>query len=55
MKVIYEGWEGLRIAPKLAVDDDKASRTFGWLMVQHPDGQWVTLADLKPVAKELQS
>ena len=49
MKVIYTGWPGLRLAPELAVDDNPASRQFGWLFAKHPDGQWVTLADLKPL------
>jgi hypothetical protein len=37
-------------APR-AVDADKASRTYGWVFYQHPDGQWVTLR--KASAEEL--
>lgn len=52
MKVIYKGWgDGNAVAPFLAIDDNRNSRTFGWLMAQHPDGQWVTCADLKPLVQ----
>ena len=53
MKIIYTGWPGLKLSPDLAVELDPASRQFGWLFVKHADGQWVTLADLKPIAKEI--
>jgi hypothetical protein len=43
MKIVYSG----ALAPILAVEEDAASRYYGWLFVRHPDGQWVTLADLK--------
>ena len=49
MKLIYEGWAGIKLAPDLAVDDVTESPSFGWLYAKHPDGQWVTLADLKPI------
>ena len=52
MRTIYTGWPSLKLAPDLAVDDDKNSPTFGWLYAKHADGQWVTLADLKPVFHE---
>mgnify|MGYP001577524619 CR=1 FL=1 len=50
MKVIYTGWPSLKLTPDLAVEDDERSRHYGWLFAKHPDGQWVTLADLKPLA-----
>lgn len=52
-EVIYTGWPTLKLAPDLSVDMDRQSRSFGWLMVKHPDGQWVTLADLKPLAARI--
>lgn len=53
MKTIYTGWPGLRIAPALAVQTDRESPQFGWLFAKHPDGQWVTVADLKPLVPEI--
>ena len=50
METIYTNWLHLKLVPDLAVDMDRASRTFGWLFTKHEDGQWVTLADLKPLA-----
>lgn len=52
-EVIYKGWPGMQIAPEMSVDMAPDSRTFGWLMARHPDGQWVTLADLKPLAARI--
>jgi len=48
MKTIYTGWPSLKLAPDLAIEEDQRSRYYGWLFAKHPDGQWVTLADLKP-------
>lgn len=48
LRVIYNGWSGMKLAPTLAVELDKKSRWYGWLFAKHPDGQWVSLADLKP-------
>lgn len=48
MQVIYTGWPSLKLAPDLAICIDHQNRQFGWLFAKHPDGQWVTLADLKP-------
>lgn len=33
---------------ELHILTDKTSGFFGWLMFKHPDGQLVSLADLKP-------
>lgn len=52
-EVIYTGWPSLKLAPDLAVCMDNSNPTFGWLLVRHPDGQWVTLADLKPLAARI--
>ena len=49
MKVIYTGWPSLKLAPDLTVEDDERNQYYGWLFAKHPDGQWVTLADLKPL------
>lgn len=49
LKLIYNGG----YIPDLAVDVDKDSRYFGWLFFKHPDGQWVTVADIKAVAEQL--
>lgn len=51
MKTIYTGWPGLKLAPDLAIEEDQRDRFYGWLFAKHPDGQWVTLADLKPQAR----
>ena len=53
MRTIYMGLAGQRIAPDLAVDDAPESRTFGWLFARHPDGQWVTVADLRQIIRAL--
>ena len=53
MRTIYTGWPDAKIAPELAVQDDSSSRFFGWLMAKHPDGQWVSVADLKPLVPML--
>ena len=55
MKIVYTGWPGLKLSPDLAVELDPASRQFGWLFVklEHVDDQWVTLADLKLIAKAI--
>jgi hypothetical protein len=47
MKTVYTGWPTLNLAPDLAIDDDPKSKFYGWLFAKHPDGQWVSLADLK--------
>lgn len=46
MKTIYTGWETLKLAPDLAIDDDLNSKYYGWLFAKAPDGQWVTLANV---------
>ncbi len=43
MKIIYDGG----MVPVLGIQTDRDSQFYGWLCVKHPDGQWVTLADLK--------
>lgn len=40
--------------PDLYILTDEKSGFFGWLMFKHPDGQLVSLADLKPHVGELQ-
>jgi hypothetical protein len=55
VKVIYTGWPTLKLAPDLAIEDDPTQPAFGWLFAKHPDGQWVTLADLKPIAVQIAS
>ena len=44
MKVIYDGG----YIPDLAICEEGDFK--GWLMFKHPDGQWVSAADLKPAA-----
>lgn len=51
MKTIYTGLPTLALAPNLAIEEDQRSQFYGWLFAKHPDGQWVTLADLKPKAR----
>ena len=53
MRTIYTGWPTLKLAPDLAVEDDPNSRYYGWLFAKHPDGQWVSLADMKPVWRQV--
>lgn len=48
IKVIYRGG----YIPDLAIDFNRESDFYGWLLYKHPDGQWVTLADLHKVIKE---
>ncbi len=45
VKVIYSGG----YIPDLGVITETKSYK-GWLVYRHPDGQWVTLTDLKPFA-----
>lgn len=52
-KVIYTDWPGMKLGPVLAVDMDHTSHTYGWLISMHPDGQLVTLADLRPIAAQI--
>ena len=43
MRIIYSGG----FMPDLAIDDDKDSRYWGWLMAKNPaDGRWVSLANM---------
>lgn len=43
MRTIYNGG----FLPELAIDDDKDSRYWGWLMAKNPaDGRWVSLANM---------
>lgn len=51
VKIIYNG--GYIPTLGICVDPDYSSYQ-GWLVYKHPDGQWVTLADLKPVVQEMQ-
>ena len=48
IKVVYRG---SKLCPPLAVATDKTNMP-GWVMVQHPDGQWVTLFE-QPLAAAL--
>ncbi len=50
--LVYEGWEEMKLAPRLVVNMDKQSRTYGWLMTE-VNGKLVTLGDIKPIAKEM--
>jgi|SRR6185295_1126164 len=44
VRVIYD--RGIFNLPRLAIAQH--SNMNGWLTVEHPDGGWVSLADLKP-------
>lgn len=49
IKVIYRGWNWSEFAVQL----DEEHNQFGWLLGRHADGRWVTIADLKGIAKEI--
>ena len=51
---IYIGWPELKVAPELGVELNPNSQHFGWLFAKHPDGQFVTVADLKPIVRRIQ-
>jgi hypothetical protein len=53
IETIYSGWPGMRIGAELGIEMDPTNRYFGWLFAKHPDGQWVTVADLKPNAARI--
>ena len=53
IETIYTGWPTLKLAPDLGIETDRANEDFGWLFAKHPDGQWVTLYDLKPMAARI--
>lgn len=42
VRVIYKGG----YVPDLAIATDPDMSHQGWLLYRHPDGQWVSLADL---------
>jgi len=44
VRTIYTG----RYVPDLGIWQVPGHPMFGWLCYKHPDGQWVSLADLKP-------
>lgn len=48
IKTIYSGG----FIPDLGVKFDPDSSQHGWLFFLHPNGRWVTLADLKPYIAE---
>jgi len=48
IRVIYQGG----YIPDLAIDFTLSSDYYGWLYFKHPDGQWVTLADLRGTFSE---
>lgn len=49
IKTIYNGG----FIPDLGIRFEPGHQQHGWLFFVHPDGQWVTLADLKQYAAEL--
>lgn len=49
MKVIYNQ----KYTHDLGIEDNKDRDHYGWLCYRHPDGQWVTLVDMKQVIKEM--
>lgn len=45
MKVIYNS--EMFGFPELGIQDDPVSPMYGWLFYHHPDGQWVSLANVR--------
>jgi len=46
--VVYEGG----YISDLVVETDRTSPNYGWLLMKHPDGQWVTCA---PILNQLEA
>lgn len=55
MQQIYMGLGGERLGVSLAIELDRENRAFGWLFGLHPNGEWVTLANLRPFASTIQN